>query len=69
MKARMEQQSQQLSEGLFLCRREGEVPMAAFCTQHPIGLLCQEMVATMKDNDRNIAEMRAILRSPIQQVF
>lgn len=39
--ARMEQQSQQLSEGLFLCRREGE-----------------EMVATMKDNDRNIAEMR-----------
>eukprot|EP00438_Fugacium_kawagutii_P015251 Skav215778 [mRNA] locus=scaffold2278:156298:160713:+ [translate_table: standard] len=39
--ARMEVQSQQLAEGLLLCRREGE-----------------EMVATMKDNDRSIAEMR-----------
>lgn len=39
--ARMELQSQQLSEGLLMCRREGE-----------------EMVATMKDNDKSIAEMR-----------
>lgn len=39
--ARMELQSQQLSEGLLLCRCEGE-----------------EMVATMKENDCSIAEMR-----------